>query len=106
MKTEHFNKLTEAELEAIAILQEECGEVVQICGKILRHGKYSYNPFDEEKKLTNQVLLAKEVADVLVAIDIAKLHFNHLSDSTLSAYKITKKVKLKNYLHHVNKDML
>ena len=41
---EHFNKLTPAEAERLAMLAEECGEVVQIVGKILRHGYDSQHP--------------------------------------------------------------
>ena len=33
-----FNGLTPAEAERLALLMEECGEVVQIIGKVLRHG--------------------------------------------------------------------
>ena len=35
---DHFNNLTPGEAERLAILAEECGEVIQIIGKILRHG--------------------------------------------------------------------
>ena len=34
----NFNQLTPAETERLAILAEECGEVIQAVGKILRHG--------------------------------------------------------------------
>ena len=34
----HFNKLTPAQAERLAILIEECGEVIQAATKILRHG--------------------------------------------------------------------
>lgn len=34
---ENFNGMTPAETERLAILVEECGEVVQIGMKILRH---------------------------------------------------------------------
>ncbi len=32
----HFNELTPAEAERLAYLAEECGEAIQIIGKILR----------------------------------------------------------------------
>jgi hypothetical protein len=38
-----FNQLTDAEAERLALLAEECGEVVQVIGKILRHGYESYD---------------------------------------------------------------
>lgn len=62
-----FNKLTPAETERLAYLMEECAEVIQIIGKIQRHGYNSYNPFDE-KKLDNRALLNMELSDVLKAM--------------------------------------
>ena len=59
---EHFNRLTPAEAERLAMLSEECGEVVQIVGKILRHGYESHHP--DSPDLSNRDLLAKELADV------------------------------------------
>lgn len=35
-----FNGLSPAEVERLALLAEECGEVIQTVGKILRHGYY------------------------------------------------------------------
>ena len=34
----HVNNLSNEQLEALAILAEECGEVIQVIGKIIRHG--------------------------------------------------------------------
>ncbi len=50
---ENFNKLTPAETERLAILAEECGDVIRIIGKILRHG----GP-------TNRDLLEAEIGDI------------------------------------------
>ena len=36
--TEHFNGLTPAEDERLAMLAEECAEVIKIVSKIQRHG--------------------------------------------------------------------
>lgn len=58
----NFNGLTPGETERLAMLAEECAEVVQIVGKILRHGYDSYHP--ENQALTNKDLLANEIADV------------------------------------------
>ena len=58
----HFNQLTPAEAERLAMLAEECGEVIQIVGKILRHGYDSYHPVNP--RVTNRDLLAKELRDV------------------------------------------
>ena len=59
---QHFNKLTPAEAERLAMLAEECGEVIQIVGKILRHGYDSYHPVNP--RVSNRDLLAKELRDV------------------------------------------
>ena len=55
--------LTDAESERLAMLAEECGEVIQIIGKILRHGYTSYHPDDLDMK-TNWTLLNKELNDI------------------------------------------
>jgi hypothetical protein len=62
------NELTPAQAEALALLAEECGEVVQIVGKILRHGLYSYHPNDPG--VSNAMHLEHEIADVRAAIEI------------------------------------
>src|SRR5579872_899269 len=38
-------RLTPAQIERLALLAEECGEVMQAVSKILRHGYESRNPF-------------------------------------------------------------
>jgi hypothetical protein len=58
--TQHFNRLDEAAAERVAMLMEEAGEVVQICGKILRHGLYSRHPATDE---ANRTLLMTEITD-------------------------------------------
>jgi NTP pyrophosphatase (non-canonical NTP hydrolase) len=59
--TDHFNGLTPAQAERLAMLAEEAGEIVQIVGKILRHGYDSYHPNDPYNN--NKALLEKELAD-------------------------------------------
>lgn len=58
----HFNQLTPAQAERLAMLAEECGEVIQIVGKILRHGYDSHHPVNP--RVSNRDLLAKELRDV------------------------------------------
>ncbi|OAN76675.1 hypothetical protein A8B82_14850 [Sulfitobacter sp. EhC04] len=60
--TPHFNNLTPAEAERLAMLAEECAEVIQIVGKILRHGYDSHHP--DNPATDNRDLLAKEITDV------------------------------------------
>lgn len=59
---DHFNKLTPAEAERLAMLAEECGEVIQAITKILRHGYDSHHP--SRPGITNKRLLNKEMIDV------------------------------------------
>lgn len=81
--SEHFNELTPAEDERLAYLMEECGEVIQIIGKIMRHGFESRDPtkavptFDDNRggqtgfrntSPTNRKLLERELGDVIRAI--------------------------------------
>ena len=60
---DHFNKLTPSQAERLAMLAEECGEVVQIVGKILRHGYDSHHP--DDPATSNTRLLEKEIEDIL-----------------------------------------
>lgn len=79
----HFNELTPAEAERLAYLAEECGEAIQIIGKILRHGYESRDPtkavptFDDNRggqtgvrntSPTNRKLLENELGDVIRAV--------------------------------------
>ncbi len=61
--SEFITGLTNAEIERLAMLSEECGEVVQLIGKILRHGYTSCHPYDESMT-TNWTLLKKELNDI------------------------------------------
>jgi hypothetical protein len=60
--TGHHEDLSDAERERLAMLAEECGEVIQIVGKILRHGYESYHP--DDPSTTNRDMLHREVTDV------------------------------------------
>lgn len=67
MNTPFSNDLTPAQAERLAILAEECGEVVQAIGKILRHGYESCHPCDTAGP-NNAEYLLKEVFDLRAAI--------------------------------------
>ena len=56
------NNLTPAEAERLAMLAEECAEVIQVIGKILRHGYESHHP--ETTGVTNRDLLNAEINDI------------------------------------------
>lgn len=95
--TEHFNKLTEPELERLSLLAEECAEVIQVIGKILRHGYESYSPFDEAMT-SNRALLEKEVGHVQCAVALMAVHDICGSKINNSAEEKAKSVR--RYLHH------
>lgn len=98
MPTEHFNRLSEAEAERLALLSEECGEVVQIVGKILRHGYESHNPFDPQKR-SNRSLLEKEIGDVCAAMEILD-SAGDIREPEIGRHAIEKIASVKKYLHH------
>ena len=63
----HFNGLTPAEHERLALLLEELGEAQQAIGKILRHGYNSHDPTSSSHP-GNRYDLAKECGDVMAEI--------------------------------------
>lgn len=92
------NKLTQAELERLAILAEECAEVQQVIGKIIRHGYESYNPFDEAKT-TNRELLEKELGHVEF-ITRLMMNSNDMTRFGIVRSCDNKEESIKPYLHH------
>lgn len=96
MNKPHFNNLTPAEAERLAMLAEECGEVIQVIGKILRHGYESCHPVSGER---NRDRLQAEVTDVLAVL---VLMTGTPSDITLGdikdeRYAVWRKLR---YSHH------
>lgn len=91
----HFNKLTPAEAERLAMLAEECGEVIQVIGKILRHGYDSYHPADPQT--TNRQLLGRELTDLYAVA--SSLSRDSVPKSSLHAQKQAWARKLR-YVHH------
>ena len=94
----HFNELTPAEDERLALLSEELGEAVQAIGKIFRHGYESYHP-DKNPACTNRKDLERELGHVIYAINLM------MDTRDLSGHQITRSEKLKaqdvgKYLHH------
>lgn len=64
--------LTPAETELLALLIEECGEVIQAASKVLRHGWDSYDPTRRGERPTNQETLAKEMGQLEFAMLLLK----------------------------------
>jgi NTP pyrophosphatase (non-canonical NTP hydrolase) len=62
----HFNNLTPAQAERLAMLAEEAGELVHVIGKALRHGLDSTDP-TAPTPVTNASLIAAELGDLYYA---------------------------------------
>lgn len=97
---EHFNQLTPAQAERLAILAEEAGEIVQAVGKILRHGYASYHPNDD--RVDNRDMLSREIGDITAVIhdmvvqeDLRLSVINHQRDTKLERLRAGTL-----YLHH------
>ena len=96
----HFNNgLTAAEAERLALLAEECAEVVQGVAKVLRHGYESHNPTSAAVSPSNREALAKEVGHVRHAIDRMTLA-GDLCDGEIEGAKQTKADNISRWLHH------
>jgi len=94
--SDHFNQLTPAQAERLAMLAEECGEVIQIIGKILRHGYESYHP--NNPVFSNRDLLHQELTDLF-----AVQNEIYARDRILLPYSETVKAawaKKLRYAHH------
>lgn len=93
----NFNELTNAETERLAILAEECSEVIQIIGKILRHGYYSTHPDDEEGP-DNLEMLEKELGHVMAIQKLMTIE--ELNIASIRSHCRRKIKSVQKYLHH------
>ena len=89
--------MTDAERERLAMLAEECGEVIQVVGKILRHGYNSYHPNDPS--VSNRDLLEAELRDIDSIVYGMALNGDIDSSSLIGQYETTWKKKIK-WTHH------
>lgn len=97
MKCTNFNELTNTESERLALLAEECAEVISIVGKILRHGYESTHP--DDTTTTNRSLLEDELGDVHAAVQMMT-EANDVTQININSRKVSKLQKVKKYLHH------
>jgi phosphoribosyl-ATP pyrophosphohydrolase len=86
----NYNKLTPAETERLAILFEECSEVIKCCGKILRYGYASRN---------NREDLARELGDLRFAMLLC-IEKKDYDWNTMFRASQRKARKILKYLHH------
>lgn len=98
MTTEHFNGLTEAEAERLALLIEECAEVQAMACKILRHGFESVNPCDKNPN-TNRKDLSKELGHLAHAIG-RMVRAGDVSNSEIKRHEEIKASQIHRWLHH------
>lgn len=96
--SEHFNGLTPEVAELMAVLAEECGEVTQRIGKILRHGLRSVNPYTNVDNVTS---LEGELTDIFTLVDILD-KMKILSKERITAGILAKMERLSRpgMLHH------
>jgi NTP pyrophosphatase (non-canonical NTP hydrolase) len=94
--SQHFNGLTPAEAERLALLAEECGEVIQAIGKVLRHGYESRHPNGGP---TNREALEKEIGDVHHAT-IRMGNAGDISGNAVLRHADDKEKNVAKYLHH------
>ena len=93
----HFNELTPAEAERLALLLEELGETQQAIGKILRHGYHSVNPCAPGPN--NQEALEAELGHVQAAVKMMVDRFD-LSPEAIDASCSLKLQTVVQWTHH------
>ena len=94
--TESFNKLTPAEAERLALLSEECAEVIMAIGKILRHGFESRHP---DGGPTNRQTLERECGDLRYAV-LLMTSSGDLREEKIAESAVAKALRVVQYLHH------
>jgi len=95
---EHYNRLDPEVAELLAILAEECGEVVQRVGKILRHGVSSVSPYSG---IDNKTSLEDEITDILAVADLLSrlgvIDWRRVNDSVAGKFE---RLARPGMLHH------
>lgn len=97
--SEFSNQLSAAESERLALLVEECGEVIQAASKVLRHGYESKNPLRGEMPPRNRENLAEELGHVLHVIDRMSLA-GDVDRRQVNVSKLEKSERIGRWLHH------
>lgn len=84
--------------ERIALLVEECAEVIQVCGKILRHGLDSMGHPDDLANPPNVELLEKELGHVQFALTLLSVN-NEIDTVSVKLAMRSKALSVQKYLH-------
>lgn len=93
----HFNQLTPAQAERLALLIEECSEVIHAATKVLRHGYRSYHP--NNPNVNNCVNLERELGDLKFAVHLM-YERRDVDEGFINACLESKRENVKKYLHH------
>lgn len=90
--------LTPQQIELLAMLAEEAGEIIQEVGKILRHGYDSYHPNDTSQQ-PNRITLVREIIDLMAVVMLMEDDLEGCLDTpgSLLDEAIIRKLK---YTHH------
>jgi len=100
----HFNKLTPAQAERLAMLAEEAGEVVLAVGKILRHGYEETHPDNTNSQRNNRTDLQRELGD-LNGIVNAMIKTGDINPEETMNWAYSKMNRARPYLHHQTFDV-
>ncbi len=92
-----FNKLTAAQAERLAVLFEECGEIVQAVGKTLRHGYDSRHP--HKPGPDNREYIQDEISDLVAWISFMVAHGDFTEQGCMRDIDARISAKLR-YCHH------
>lgn len=88
--------LSPAQIERLALLAEECGGVIHVVGKVLRHGYSSASPFGGAK---NQVALERELGDLGAAVQMIE-SAGDVRRGDVKHWQAKKAVNVHKWLHH------
>jgi hypothetical protein len=102
MNPEPFHQLSPAQAERLYVLIEECGEVIQAAGKVLRHGYESRNPLDDFSP-TSQAQLTIELGHLRYITGLLSLKGDIDDDLRVEAAG-QKAISIQKWLHHQNEE--
>lgn len=98
-QSDHFNNLTPAQAECLALLSDELAEALVCIAKINRHGLKSFHPRDPKQE-TNLDALTRELGDLMGAIEIC-VDQNLFNWAPIARAQKDKIERVGTYLHHI-----